>query len=364
MLINSLTLNNYRGYKKTSIFFGDNINFFIGNNGSGKTNLLESIYFLALAKSYKSMDSSIINTEAEFAKIQAKIQNDIPINSKIIITQNGKKITFNNQDVNKLSDYIGKIKILAFLPEDMDLIKGSPKNRRFFIDMIIGQIDKNYLLELSNYRNVLKQRNELLKIYNAKKSQDLTLLDIYTEQLAKSAEIIVNYRKKFIVSIKSELNNMYHYLAANNKDISFDYQPIIEENILNQLKSKYPKDIAQKNTSIGPHRDDYVFLIDNIAAKDYASQGEQRVIILAIVLSIANIIMKTKNIKPILLLDDVFSELDYLRQNQLVKYLNDSSIQSIITTTNIKDINSSFFKKAKIFHVQNHLVKEGKINNG
>ncbi|MDD3712036.1 MAG: DNA replication/repair protein RecF [Candidatus Izemoplasmatales bacterium] len=360
MIITNLSLTNYRGYKKCDVSFGKNVNFFIGNNGSGKTNLLEAIYYLALAKSYKTADSSTIKSETEFARITAKIKSDKEFIPKIIISKIGKKISINNQEIDKLSDYIGKVKILAFLPEDMDLIKGAPKNRRYFIDMIIGQIDKNYLVELGNYKNILKQRNELLKILAESKSKDYTLLDIYTEQLARSAEIIIAVRKSFIDKVQIELEQMYHYLAANNKKISFIYRPVIENEILSQLRQKYQKDLFMMTTNLGPHRDDYDFFIDEVNARDFASQGEQRVIILAIILSIANIVIKEKNIKPILLLDDVFSELDYLRQNQLVKYLNSTDIQSIITTTNIKDINTSFLNNSKTFNVKNHLIKEGK----
>ncbi len=361
MMINNLSLYSFRGYTKQDIVFGKGVNFFIGNNGSGKTNLLEAIYFLALAKSYKTMDTSVIKTGEDFSRVQAKISAEKDFSAKIIISKLGKKISVNNHEVDKLSDYIGKVKVLAFLPEDMDLIKGPPKNRRYFIDLVIGQVDKNYLVELSNYKNILRQRNELLKTLSEKKEKDYTLLDIYTEQLAASAELIIKYRQIFINDINKELVKMYHYLSANNKFISFVYQPIIEENLLSSFKERYQKDLIFRTTSIGPHRDDYDFLIDETLVKDFASQGEQRVIILSILLSIANIIIKQKQVKPILLLDDVFSELDYLRQNQLVKYLNSTNLQAIITTTNIKDINNSFLENAKIFNVNNHFVKEDRI---
>lgn len=361
MIINSISLHNYRGYKKADINFGKNVNFFIGNNGSGKTNLLEAIYFLALAKSYKSQDISTIKHDTEFARINAKIIAEKDLTSKIIISKIGKKISINNSEIEKLSDYIGRIKVLAFLPEDMDLIKGPPKNRRYFIDSIIGQIDRNYLVELGVYRNILKQRNELLKVISESHKKDFTLLDIYSEQLATSARIIVDYRKKFIRRVNEELTQMYHYLAANDKSCEFKYIPNIDDNIFEAIKEKYQKDLVFKTTGNGPHRDDYDFFLEKNQAKDYASQGEQRVTILAIILSIINLLMKENNIKPILLLDDVFSELDYLRQNQLVKYLNSTEVQSIITTTSIKDINTNFLKNSKTFTVKNHVIKEDKF---
>jgi DNA replication and repair protein RecF len=362
MIISDISLFNYRGYKKSEVTLGKNTNFFIGNNGSGKTNLLEAIYFLALAKSYKNNDSATIRVDNEFNRINANITADKKFNVKIINSKSGKKIIVNNSEVDKLSDYLGKVKILAFLPEDMDLIKGPPKNRRFFIDMIIGQIDRNYLIELTNYKAVLKNRNETLKQISEKKSKDFTLLDIYTEQLAKSAEIIIGLRKKFVDDINQELIQMHHYLSANDKQVFFKYNPVIEKDILAELKDRYSKDLMFRSTTVGPHRDDYDFFIDNELAKDFASQGEQRVIILAIILSISSILITKNNIKPVILLDDVFSELDYLRQNQLVKYLNSTDIQSIITTTNIKEINPNFLNNSKIFKVKNHTIKEDRYN--
>jgi len=362
MIINNISLYNYRGYKKSEINLGKNTNFFIGNNGSGKTNLLEAIYFLALAKSYKNNDVATIKVDSDFNRITADLTADKKFTVKIINSKNGKKIVVNNSEVDKLSDYLGKVKILAFLPEDMDLIKGPPKNHRFFIDMTIGQIDKNYLIELTNYKMILKNRNETLKQISEKKSRDYTLLDIYTEQLAISAEIIINLRKKFVNAINVELIQMHHYLSANNKEVFFKYNPVIEKNVLVEFKQRYDKDLLFRSTTVGPHRDDYDFFIDREFAKDFASQGEQRVIILAIILSISNILIKEKNLKPILLLDDVFSELDYLRQNQLVKYLNSTEVQSIITTTNIKEINANFLSNSKIFKVKNHTIKEDRYN--
>jgi DNA replication and repair protein RecF len=362
MIISHLSLTDYRGYKKQDIVFGKGINFLVGNNGSGKTNLLEAIYFLTLAKSYKTTDNSVIRFEKDFARIQAKIIDRLLFEPKIIITKIGKKIIVNNKEIDKLSDFLGQVKILAFLPEDMDLLKGPPKNRRFLLDMIIGQMDRNYLLELTQYKNILKQRNELLKMVSEKRVKDYTLLDIYTEQIASSSEIIFKMRKDFISRINKEIVKMYHYLSANNKKILLEYKPTLEDDFLNNFKKRYEKDLLFKTTGIGPHRDDYDFLIDDIYAKDYASQGEQRIIILSLLLSIANIIYEQKQIMPILLLDDVFSELDYLRQNQLIKYLDSVKIQTIITTTNIKEINSAFLKNSKIFNVSNHFVKEDKTN--
>ncbi|MGM0495117.1 MAG: DNA replication/repair protein RecF, partial [Bacillota bacterium] len=238
-----------------------------------------------------------------------------------------------------------------------NLIKGPPKNRRYFINSIIGQIDKNYLLELSNYKNLLKQRNQLIKDLSEEKKPDLTLLDIYTEQLAKSGTIIINYRKKIIANINKELKSIYPYLANNHKKFIFNYEPSIEKNLEKNLKTNYRKDLFIKTTASGPHRDDYSFFLDDIDSKAVASQGEQRIMILALLLAISSIVETIKKTKPILLLDDVFSELDSLRQNKLVNFLNKSELQTIITTTTTANINQTILNTANIYHVENHFIR-------
>lgn len=358
MLLKNLSLYNYRGYYKQNIAFGNRVNLLIGNNGSGKTNLLEAIYFLSLAKSYKTEDQNLIKFNQDFARIKTTaIDKDLQYKTKIIISKTKKKIIFNDQEINKLSNYIGQINVVSFLPEDMNLIKGPPKNRRYFINSIIGQIDKNYLLELSNYKNLLKQRNQLIKDLSEEKKPDLTLLDIYTEQLAKSGTIIINYRKKIIANINKELKSIYPYLANNHKKFIFNYEPSIEKNLEKNLKTNYRKDLFIKTTASGPHRDDYSFFLDDIDSKAVASQGEQRIMILALLLAISSIVETIKKTKPILLLDDVFSELDSLRQNKLVNFLNKSELQTIITTTTTANINQTILNTANIYHVENHFIR-------
>lgn len=358
MLIKELSLYNYRGYHKQSVAFSKGVNLLIGNNGSGKTNLLEAIYFLSLAKSYKTDDQNLIKFNQDFARIKTLTsKNDSDIKIKVIISKTKKKIILNDREINKLSDYIGQINVISFLPEDMNLIKGPPKNRRYFIDSIIGQMDKNYLLELSNYKILLKQRNELIKNLSEENKPDLTLLDIYTEQLAESGSKIIHYRNKIIENINKELETIYPYLADNSNQFEFIYMPSIKTNLEKTFKENYRKDLFIKTTTSGPHRDDYSFYLNDFDSKDVASQGEQRVMILAMLLAISRLVENLKNTKPILLLDDVFSELDSLRQNKLINFLDNSKLQTIITTTTTANINQSVLDTAKIFHVKNHFIR-------
>jgi len=358
MKINHLSLYNYRGYHKQDIAFSKGVNLFIGNNGSGKTNLLEAIYFLALAKSYKTEDANLIREGHDFARIQTSVASkEKQHHIKIVISKTKKKIILNGHEIHKLSDYIGQVNVISFLPEDMNLIKGPPRNRRYFIDSIIGQMDKNYLIELSNYKKQLKQRNELIKQLAEDKKPDMTLLDIYTEQLAESAEKILHFRQKFVHQINHYLKSIYPYLSDQNTLYSFDYLPSIDQDLEQTLKANYRKDLFSRTTTSGPHRDDYGFFMSDKDAKDMASQGEQRVMLLALLLAVTEIINQTKKQPPILLLDDVFSELDALRQNKLIQHLNQSNCQTIITTTTTNHIQQHILDDSRIFTVKNHYIR-------
>ncbi|MBI9009278.1 MAG: DNA replication/repair protein RecF [Tenericutes bacterium] len=363
MKINNLELYNFRNYSKQEIVFGKGVNFLIGENGSGKTNLLEAIYFLSLAKSYKTNEVNLIKYNSRFSRIQSNVTvNDKLQKLKVIITEKGKKTLINDVEVKKLSNYIGAINVISFLPEDLTIIKGSPKDRRYFIDLMYGQIDRQYLKELTNYKILLKQRNELLKKLSDSNIQDFTLLDVITEQLADSADLIVNFRRNFISNANGYLKKMYRFLSDNNKSFVFEYKPSIEKDFESQFKSKYKNDLYLKTTSYGPHRDDYDFVIENVLAKDNASQGEQRIMVLALILAISEIVYEKYNERPIFLLDDVFSELDSVRQNKLIKYLTELEAQTIITTTGLENIEKTIITQSKVFKVQNNTIREESQN--
>lgn len=258
MKISKLELYNFRNYKKQEISFSEGVNFFVGDNGCGKTNLLEAIYFLSLAKSYKTNDTNTIAYNSDFSRIKASVNNQgRKIDLKIVNSTQGKKTIINNQEIKKLSDYIGVINILSFLPEDLIIIKGSPKDRRYFIDLANSQIDRQYLYELTNFRILLKQRNELLKKLSEVNNPDLTLLDVITEQIAKSMKTIVDFRKEFVDRINSSLKRMYRFLSDKDTDFEFKYNPSIETDIENTLKSKYKNDLYLRTTNIGPRSEEH-----------------------------------------------------------------------------------------------------------
>ncbi|MBU1144455.1 MAG: DNA replication/repair protein RecF [Firmicutes bacterium] len=364
MKIKKITLTNFRNYQKQTIELGSGINFIIGANGEGKTNFLEAIYFLALAKSYKVNDIDTLKYGEDFAKIQASIEtNDRLVELTMIVSEMGKKALINQQEMKRLSEYIGKLNVVSFLPEDMNLVKGSPRERRYFIDLFLGQIDKNYLNNLTKYKYILRQRNELLKKIAEAEKKDEVLLDVLTEQLAESAYLIMERRVQFIQEINELAKKMYYKLSEKEELFEIQYQPSIQgEKINSFLKSKYKTDIYSKMTNFGPHRDDYDFSLGEYLAKNHASQGEQRMIVLALNMALGEMVFLLKKERPIFLLDDVFSELDAKRQNKLIDYLLQSNEQTIITTTSINEIKENILKQAKIFKVTQGYIKEERQN--
>jgi len=359
MKIQQIQLTDYRNYTKQSLQLGMGLNFLLGLNGEGKTNFLEAIYVLGLSKSYRSEDSDLIRFQTDFTKIKAVISMKNSLQDmQIIISELGKKVMINNQEVKKLSDYVGNLNVVLFAPEDLNLVKGSPVGRRYFFDIVLGQINKTYLKDLSDFKYILKQRNELLKQMQQNTYNDVALIDILTEQLATAMHKIIDARKAFIENISQKASENYQFLTTKNETFKLTYLPSIEKNVLETLKSRYKSDVFAGTTNYGPHRDDYDFLIDMKSAKGVASQGEQRLIILAIDLALIDYIFYDRNDKPIFLLDDVLSELDIDKQNRLLKYLLSSGVQAIITATGVLDINQEILKQSKVFKVVKGYIKE------
>ncbi|HOP57054.1 MAG TPA: DNA replication/repair protein RecF [Bacillota bacterium] len=360
MKIDKVTLTNFRNYHKQTLELGSGIHFIIGANGEGKTNFLEALYVLALAKSYKAEDSDLIRFSADFARIQATIEKDgRKFELTMIITEIGKKAMRDSQEIKRLSDYIGNLNIVSFLPEDIVLIKGAPRDRRYYVDVFLGQIDKDYLNELTIYKHILKQRNELLKKLEYVEKPDYTLLDVITEQLASSAEKISQRRVRFQEEINGLIDGMYKRLSDKDEKFSLVYQQTLpQKEAYGFLKEKYRQDIMQGATGYGPHRDDYVFMLDEFAAGSRASQGEQRMMVLSLNMGLAELVKETRHETPVFLLDDVFSELDETRQNRLLEYVATSGIQTIVTTTGLGGVKDFILKQAHVFHVNKGYIKE------
>jgi len=363
MNVKKLNLTNFRNYITFSSNFSDSTNIFIGKNAQGKTSILESLYVLGLTKSHKlNKERDLIRIGTEYAKINALINlNDKDIELDIVVSKAGKKAKYNQIELERLSDYIGILNVVMFAPEDLDLVKGNPQTRRKFLDLELGQISKEYLYNLQNYRKILKQRNDLLKTLQTKKDNDLLLLDIITDQLVGFMEMIVKQRQEFLEIIKKHADRIYKNISSSKDNFVIKYLPNIKKDFKKELSNKYQYDIITGTTNLGIHRDDIEFFINKTPIKTHGSQGEMRTAVLSIKLALIDFIHQFTNNYPILLLDDVLSELDKDRQNSLLEYIKDKT-QTFITSTDINEINTERIQKFKVFIIENGAIKESDKN--
>ncbi|MDM5331730.1 DNA replication/repair protein RecF [Ureibacillus composti] len=364
MIIEHLQLSNYRNYESIALNFSPKINVFIGENAQGKTNLMESIYVLAMAKSHRtSNDKELIRWKAEYGKIEGVINNrygNIPM--ELSITKKGKKAKVNHLEQSKLSNYIGQMNVVMFAPEDLNVVKGSPQVRRRFIDMEIGQISPVYLHELLTFQKLLKQRNHLLKSNQGKASIDPVLFEIYTEQYIQSAVQIILKRFHFVELLQEWAEPIHSGISRSLEKLTIKYRPTTgldakwtADEMATYLEKKLAevkqKELERGITLIGPHRDDLQFLVNEYDVQTYGSQGQQRTTALSLKLAEIELIKQETREAPILLLDDVLSELDDYRQSHLLNTIQ-GEVQTFVTTTNIDGIHHETIQHAKLFHVK------------
>lgn len=366
MILKDITITNFRNYKNISIDFSPKINIIYGNNAQGKTNLLESIYVLGITKSHRSLiDNSLIMNGEKTSKIKGNIEIDnICTKLEINIEQKKKLLKIDNNEIKKVSDYISKMNIIIFYPEDLELIKGAPSIRRRYINLELAQLYNNYLLVLNEYNKLLKIRNEYLKKIQKKILVDMSYFNILTNYLIEKSVIIYRMRKKFVDKINLECGKIYkditgieNFYIKYKTSIEFENfdKEYLKEKIEEKVLSIYPIEIRLGTTLFGPHRDDFEFYNGEFNLRNYGSQGQQRVAILSLKLSEISIFKNHKNTEPLLLLDDVFSELDDIKKNNLLKYIN-KNIQTIITTTDLKNIDKSILDQSKIINIENGFI--------
>lgn len=369
MYIKNISLMNFRNYAKQKINFSKGINIIYGNNAQGKTNLLESIYVLALTKSHRSfIDNNLIKENEETSKVEGNITiNNINSNFQIIINKKNKKLRIDKDEIKKISDYISKLNIIIFYPEDLELIKGAPGNRRRFLNLELSQLYPEYLILLNNYNRILKMRNDYIKLICTGSTSDYNYFDILTDYLIEQAIKIYQYRDKFILELNElsskifkNISNFDYFCIKYKNSILFEnYDSIyIKKKMKEYFNNNFDREIKLKTTIIGPHKDDIEFYIDNFNLKNYGSQGQQRMAVLALKIAEIDLFYQKKKQYPILLLDDVFSELDDQKKNNLLNYITEK-MQTIITTTDLKNIDDSIIEKSKLIEIENgKIIKE------
>ena len=367
MYIKKIKLHDFRNYKSLNVTLTKGINIIYGENAQGKTNLLESIYVLGLTKSHRSfIDNNLINNDSEYLTIEGIVNNNrIDNKLNIYIDNRAKVLKFNNNTIKKISDYISLMNIIIFYPDDLELIKGSPIIRRKYLNLELSQLYSNYYILINEYNKILKLRNEYLKKINKKETIDKNYIEILTGYLIDKSIMIYKMRDKYIKKVNEYCSSIFKDIM-NLDGFNIIYKPSIEidlkdNNLKEFLNKEYIKkldyDIKICSTSIGPHKDDIEFYLNNKNLKYYGSQGQQRVAVLALKLSEIEIFKKYKDTTPILLLDDIFSELDDIKKNNLLKYIN-KDIQTIITTTDLNNLDLKLIKKSKIFNINNGEIKK------
>ena len=361
MILKELQLTNFRNYSSLKINFSPNVNIICGNNAQGKTNLIESIYILGLVKSHRtSIDNSIIKSGMDRGKIKGVFEkNKIKTKYEVILENQKKILKINNLEVKKLNEYLNNnINIIIFYPQDLKIVQGSPEDRRDYLNIELGQLSNNYLKILLDYNKLLKIRNDYLKKMNMHIKVDLNYFDIITNYLIDKAIIICKMRNKFINELNLEAEKIFFDITNKSKftilyKTNFYFKEEDSKKIMfEKYKENLEKEINIGSTLLGPHRDDLQLLLENSDLKYFGSQGQQKIAVLSMKLSEIEIFKKYKETKPLILLDDVFSELDNIKKKNIVKYLQEN-IQVIITTTDLKSINKKICEKARIFKIKN-----------
>ncbi|MBC1532182.1 DNA replication/repair protein RecF [Listeria seeligeri] len=369
MHLESIVLRNFRNYENLELEFSPSVNVFLGENAQGKTNLLEAVLMLALAKSHRTTnDKDFIMWEKEEAKMEGRIEKrgqTVPL--ELTITQKGKRAKVNHLEQKKLSQYVGNLNVVIFAPEDLSLVKGAPGIRRRFLNMEIGQMQPIYLHNLSEYQRILQQRNHYLKMLQMKRKVDPLLLDILTEQFADVAINLTKRRADFIQKLEAYAAPIHNQISRGLETLKIEYKASVtltgddpevwKADLLQKMESIKQREIDRGVTLVGPHRDDSLFYINGQNVQDFGSQGQQRTTALSVKLAEIDLIHEETGEYPVLLLDDVLSELDDYRQSHLLGTI-EGKVQTFVTTTSTSGIDHNTLKQATTFYVEKGTVKK------
>ena len=358
MRIRKVRLIGFRNYTDQTAEFGPGLNILVGANGQGKTNLLEAVCFLSTTKSHRhASDEEMMKDSAEYFQLDCTTETeDGPSRLSAIIHRKGKTFCVRGEPVRRMSEYVGKLNAVIFSPLDMNLFDSSPTERRRFLDIELGKMSGIYIRFLNQYTQLLKNRNALLK----KENPDLQLLDAISEQMVKPQAEIIRKRHHFISQLNATVSEYYRKLSGTKAEIKLEYESmvpyhaddtILQELIQNRQNKTRERDLILRQTNFGIQREDMEFWINNHPVKTYASQGQKRMIIIALKLALVNLIKERTGEYPVLLLDDVLSELDAERRNALIELLPEE-VQTIITATEKEAIDQRLWNQARIWKIE------------
>lgn len=370
MHLTELNLSHFRNYTEQTIQLSPQVNLFCGDNGQGKTNALEAIGLLAIGKSHRtSRDKDLIAWSADTAVVDGVVEAQHgPRKLRLELGASGRKAFVNRVQQTKMTDFVGHFQVVLFAPEDLQLVKGGPKERRRFIDVELGQTQPLYLHHLANYGRALQQRNKLLKTGVF----DEVYMAAFDEQLALSGAHVVQRRLQFIAKMKPVARQVYVDISDGRETFDFQYTSTIPrvdqdtplaqivEQFSRALSDRRQTDIRMGYTTVGPHRDDLQLLLNGQDVQSFASQGQQRTIALSLRLAEIDFIYREIGEYPVLLLDDVLSELDDTRQRNLVLSMS-KKVQTIITTTTLFHLEEELKGAARLFHVASGIITEDNV---
>lgn len=362
MKINKISLTNFRNYENLELRFSDTLNIIYGLNGTGKTNLVEAIYLLSLTKSFRISNDKILIKKGKIkAKVRGEVIKDNDVSEfSIEISDNGKLVFINNQKIDKISDYVSRINVILFNPNDIRLIDELPEKRRKLLNIEISSLYKEYLTILTNYSQILKQRNFYLREMYVNGNYKTDYLDILTKKLIEYGIEISKYRLEFINNINEYITDIYSNIFESGilkiKYIS-TYKNKNANELFDMYKKNYQKEMHVGKTLFGIHHDDITFMVDNSNLKEIGSEGQKKNAIISFKLAEINVVKKVKKYYPILVLDDLFSELDKGKVLNIFKILN-KDVQTFITTTEIKNVSKKVLNNAKLLKVNEGTIEE------
>lgn len=359
MRIDDLKLVNFRNYDHLEVSFHPKLNLIYGKNGSGKTNLVEAIYVLALTRSFRYVgDKTLISSTSSMCKVEGTVVRKFSSKYCVLLSKNGKKVRINNNSVGKISDYISKIPIVLFHPDDLRFIKDAPSTRRKTLNISISLLNVEYLRYLNHYNIILKQRNSYLKQMAVNGSLSSNYLDILTEKLVDYGIFLYQNRRDFISKVSIYLSSIYARITSfEGLEIKYlsHYQDLSRNDIIELYKGNFQKDLRLTKTSIGIHMDDLKFILNGKDLREYGSEGQQKNAIISYKFSELEIFKEITDSYPIFILDDLFSELDNEKVQNILNLLN-SEIQTFITTTDLER-----FESLENFYYKSFCILNGKI---
>ncbi|MCI1891020.1 MAG: DNA replication/repair protein RecF [Schleiferilactobacillus harbinensis] len=369
MYLDHLRLSHFRNYEELTVDFAPGLNILLGKNAQGKTNLLEAIYVLALARSHRTHnDHELIQWGAEAATVTGRVVKQsgrTPL--QLTITKKGKKASVNHLEQSRLSSYLGQLNVVLFAPEDLNLVKGAPSQRRRFVDMEFGQMSPKYLYNLTQYRAILRQRNKYLRQLHYHEAKDLVYLDVLSDQLAGFGAEIIHTRQDLLNQMMVFANQLHQEITQGKETLTFQYVVPSELSGLQSAQELYQalltlyqklrtREIEQSVTLAGPHRDDVLFMTNDKNVAAFGSQGQQRTAALSVKLAEIELMKQQTGEYPLLLLDDVLSELDTVRQTHLLATFQ-SKVQTFLTTTDLSGVAKDIVHDPRIMTIdEGHLT--------